>query len=478
MKFGGAAKKVDDGVSGFGGAVNAVPVAGIPLYGEENAATRKFVINGFQDVWAAVLFILVIFATFIWGCVNYSSNLQAVSIYIANSTSNSTTYESPGYNQTLSSGSLVGIIFLIVFLSSITALGSLAVLCRWPKQSIIGGNVAIGVLLLISAIISFASGPSYLFSAIIMLLLGIWSFVWIYLVRSRIPFSAALLKVSTELVKRYKATIAFNFVLIFAFNFFALFWASAAFPAFNRSAQGAAQGADGFLVVLFLLIVMWASQVSLNVMHTTASGLAATWYYVGSAQMPVNPTVASFKRATTTSFGSICFGSLLVAIIKVIRYLVRQALQHENEFVRCIAQCVLGCIEAMMQFFNTYAFVHVAIYGCGYVEAARRTWDLIKQCFWAQYFNDALVGTTLTMVAFAAGCFAGVVAGVAMQSVALGLLVFMIALNVNVIILRSVDSIVVSIFVCFAETPDALAVSSPELHTLLMATDNGASSRV
>lgn len=44
-----------------------------------------------------------------------------------------------------------------------------------------------------------------------------------------------------------------------------------------------------------------------------------------------NPTLASAKRAMTTSFGSNCFGSLLIAIIQTIRFLARQAEQQASQ---------------------------------------------------------------------------------------------------------------------------------------------------
>ena len=50
--------------------------------------------------------------------------------------------------------------------------------------------------------------------------------------------------------------------------------------------------------------------VAKNVVHVTTSGLYATWYFLSSA-LPSNPTTKAFKRAITTSFGSLCLGSLL-----------------------------------------------------------------------------------------------------------------------------------------------------------------------
>eukprot|EP01083_Nonionella_stella_P006817 19723_1 len=50
-----------------------------------------------------------------------------------------------------------------------------------------------------------------------------------------------------------------------------------------------------------------------NVLHTTTCGVPTTWYFNPVAL--INPSRASLKRAMTSSFGSICFGSLLVALL-------------------------------------------------------------------------------------------------------------------------------------------------------------------
>ena len=94
----------------------------------------------------------------------------------------------------------------------------------------------------------------------------------------------------------------------------------------------------------------------------------------------------------TTSFGSICFGSLIVAILKVIQAVARSAFgQNRNSIIACLALCLITCIERLMEYFNLYAFTHVAIYGCDYITAAKLTWEFIKQSIWAAVINDILV---------------------------------------------------------------------------------------
>jgi hypothetical protein len=124
-----------------------------------------------------------------------------------------------------------------------------------------------------------------------------------------------------------------------------------------------------------------------------------------------------------------------------------------------------------MEYFNTYAFVHVAIYGCSYIEAAKRTWALVRECFWKAYFNDCLVGTTLVMMALGMSMLAGVVAAVVTGSVALGFVIFFLCLEVHNIVFQAVDSAVVTLFVCFAENPEALNHSAPELSAILQRAD-------
>jgi len=71
----------------------------------------------------------------------------------------------------------------------------------------------------------------------------------------------------------------------------------------------------------------WASRTTTvikNVVHVTGAGVFASWYFLhGTVGVPPNPTLGSLKRATTTSFGSICFGSLIVAALQTLQAVCR-----------------------------------------------------------------------------------------------------------------------------------------------------------
>eukprot|EP01083_Nonionella_stella_P176311 616508_1 len=113
-------------------------------------------------------------------------------------------------------------------------------------------------------------------------------------------------------------------------------------------------------VVVFLLLVSfyWGVNVWRNVSHTTTCGVAATCYFNAGAL--INPSRASLKRAMTSSFGSICFGSLLVALLQALRGMLR------NSGCKGCLICILACIERLMRYFNASAFAQVAIYGTNF----------------------------------------------------------------------------------------------------------------
>ena len=97
--------------------------------------------------------------------------------------------------------------------------------------------------------------------------------------------------------------------------------------------------------------------------------------------MPKGVTRGAFRRSMTYSFGSISFGSLIVALINMLRQAVSIAQQQEAQsgnMVASIAFCVLGCfigiLDWAVQFINRYAFSYIALYGKAYIPAAKDTW--------------------------------------------------------------------------------------------------------
>ena len=465
---------------GGGGAMQ-----GIPLYEEGcDARAKKFVVQGYKDVWAAILFVLCTLSCIVLGCYNFGTSFGDVTSVGGNY---SKVDESTGLYETdedvphvsravgLSAGALVGLLIAMVALAALFASLSFFLFYKFPKQAIIGANVASILLMLVSSIFAFMMGS--VFAGVITLIFAIINAAILYAFRHRIDFSAILLRSCSGIAITYKGLIVSNYGIVGIFSIFTMFWSSAMYPSVYRINEnnGTATGGDAGILLFCVFCYFWVSQVAFNVMHVTASGVTATWYFVGGdAYMPRNPTVASLRRAVTTSFGSICFGSLIVAILKLLRFIARQSRGNsENDFVRCILECIIHCIERLVEYFNHFAFVYCAIYGYDYITAAKKTFALASNCAFAATFNESLVNTTLTIVSIAASALALIIFWAA-SNIAIGLVAFCITLFVHIQLFRIIDSGTTTMFVCFAEEPNTLATVNSELYERLYASNAGA----
>lgn len=170
-------------------------------------------------------------------------------------------------------------------------------------------------------------------------------------------------------------------------------------------------------MVFLVFSFYWTSQVIAYVTHVTIAGIFATVYFLNDGVR--HPVWGSLKRALTTSFGSICFGSLLIAIINLVRYLLSIARANTDNacmaFFICIIQCIVNCFAGLFvrmkmvfayqcidcffvqEWFNYYAFSGVAIYGKAFIPTARQTWTLVKDRGIDAMINDNLIGNVLFM---------------------------------------------------------------------------------
>jgi len=332
----------------------------------------------------------------------------------------------------------------------------------------LGVQIAAWVLV---AIVGIAEDAMALF--IIGLLIALIWCLYTWCVWKRIPFAGVCLSIATAIIQQYTATIWLSFAAVFMAFIWYFIWG---FTAIGYVV--AAETVSQFVLFLLLISLYWGANVAMNVSHTTTCGVAATWYF--SKEAVANPSAKAFKRTMTSSFGSVALGSLIVAILQAMRAMMKS---QRRSPLACVAICLLACIERLMRYFNTYAFAQVAIYGVSFVEAGRRTWDLFVSKGILAVVNDNLSGLALTC-----GCYLGlIVAAGASVGVSLafygdedyailmhilcGIAGGYLGFCVVGIILRTVSSGVVAVFVCFAEDPAAGKNNRPEDYQRLVDTN-------
>ncbi len=188
----------------------------------------------------------------------------------------------------------------------------------------------------------------------------------------RIPFAAANLNSGLTAVKKNGGVFVTSVMIsVVSFGYLVL-WMVALVGVYD--ATGATTAADGEenvppslggYSVLLLLALFWTQQVFQNTIHVIVAGVVSTWWFTPSeASNCCSPAIKdSFVRATTWSFGSICFGSLLVAIIQTLRQVLEGVRNDDSSdgcaaFVVCLVDCLLQCLQGMLEYFNKFAYIY------------------------------------------------------------------------------------------------------------------------
>jgi uncharacterized membrane protein len=245
--------------------------------------------------------------------------------------------------------------------------------------------------------------------------------------RHRIPFSALLLKTSVNVARRYGHVWLLSFcggVVAIALAAWFSVTLVAIWVRWQPDSQGRClDGQSGCsnakavgLTVFASFAMFWMTEWLKNTLHAATAGVYGSWYYMVN-NFPRDATRGALKRTLTYSFGSISFGSLIVAIINLLRQLCQVARNQDAAsgdwigcVMFCIADCLLGILNWIVEFVNRYAFVHVALYGKAYIAAAKDTWHMIKDRGFDALINDCLVGPVLTYGAMFMGYLCAIVA--------------------------------------------------------------------
>ena len=147
----------------------------------------------------------------------------------------------------------------------------------------------------VGAIFFFAAGQAVV--GVILLVFALLNVLYVYLVRHRIPFAAAVLEICAFVIREYTAMIWFAYLGIIMQTVWMFIWAiAAATSLYSLNNAGASDNSQGVVYFFPLVSFYWSAQVVKNIVHVTCAGTLATWYFMAPDNMPPNPTRAAFKR--------------------------------------------------------------------------------------------------------------------------------------------------------------------------------------
>lgn len=162
---------------------------------------------------------------------------------------------------------------------------------------------------------------------------------------SRIPFASVNLLTACTAVKQNCGVIFVAYLYVIVAFGWSILW-SIAFVGVYDQVIATVNGENtinyGYYFLLFLSF-FFTHQVIQNCTHVTVSGTVGSWWFSPEHSGCCSGGVmGSVIRTLTTSFGSVCFGSLLVAILQATKA-VAQAARGEDggSFLLCIAEVSL-----------------------------------------------------------------------------------------------------------------------------------------
>lgn len=184
-------------------------------------------------------------------------------------------------------------------------------------------------LTVVFALTTFAVSPIMACLMLLMAGLNVW---YIFAVQDRIGFASANLKTACAAVSQHSAIFLVALLLVIKQTVWLLLWSLSAIGIYQMikdsdpgcdkvNAQGRPErmcgGVGGGFALFFMLIsVYWGQQVLQNILTCTTSGVVASWWYQPNTK---KVTAGALYRSLTSSFGSICFGSLIVAVLQALR---------------------------------------------------------------------------------------------------------------------------------------------------------------
>ncbi|KAG3106539.1 hypothetical protein PI124_g8889 [Phytophthora idaei] len=255
-----------------------------------------------------------------------------------------------------------------------------------------------------------------------------------------------------------------------------------------------------FSMIYLLFHFYWMSNVFKNIITIVASGTTMIWYYRnesteispdirenisdhdspngdGNDQAQQDSSTDYLDRkvvlhyarcAMSSSFGSICIGSLLCPLAHLVWNALRWARRDESVLSRRFMSLRSERVEHFIRTYHKYSFVHIAGYNKPYYVAAHDAWKLIEHHGVEAIVDDDLTSRILLLggngwAGVMSALTASALAGASSHATFFTLAAFTLCYTTISLATQVIAAVIKTLFVCFAENPGRLS----QLHPLI-----------
>lgn len=447
-----------------------------PFYGdiEVGHSTTRVVNNdsrSYRDVVFSILFVINILAFAALVTFSYSDRSPVQHPTFQVSCSDNDKDSCMMTDQQMQSLSFISAVS--VGIAALISCLSLLLSFKFPRQS---GIIALSIVIVYcvaSTILFFMSGNYY--GGVVMLIVALVELWTLYNYFRYIDFAEHLIKTVRQIASEHNGTWVAAIAVTILMMLWVFVWYVCCIVLLRNWEGGAAWG----ILAYALFTLYWIAEVIKNVTHVTIAGSAASWYFESASYRPENPTLGAFYRSVTFSFGSICLGSMIVAILTTLRRMLDILRNQKGSknwilvILSFVASLIILCIEALLRIFNKYVFTVIAIYGDTYLTAARKTLRIFGEHGYEMVMQNNIVVNLI----FATQLVAGFSCGYAAYFLAhmwipdFVSLAILVGIVVGVFVVDGaytvLDSGTCALLVCYFEENAVLRDRRPELYALL-----------
>lgn len=139
-----------------------------------------------------------------------------------------------------------------------------------------------------------------------------------------------------------------------------------------------------FARVFNFIAIFWMVQFFIGCQHMIISGAVSTWFFTRKKNTLDSPISKSYGYLFNYHLGTVALGSLLIAIVQIIRVIfsaVKSLVKEpKNDFTRSLYKCFsccLYCLEKILVYLTRNAYIEVAIFGDNLWTSGKRAYHVL-----------------------------------------------------------------------------------------------------
>ncbi|KAG4073667.1 hypothetical protein HA402_000891 [Bradysia odoriphaga] len=220
-----------------------------------------------------------------------------------------------------------------------------------------------------------------------------------------------------------------------------------------------------FTYWLNIFVYFWFVQFILGCQHFVAASTVSQWYFTRNKSLVRRPVCNAFSDLIIFHLGTICLGSLLLTLIKILRCImngIKRSIRQSNNILAValvyVYDFLLRLLEDAISFLTSNAYIVTAIDGLPFIAAGKRAVHLIFTNFGeklaAELVGDIVVWTCKLFIFFTSLLVSYELLFSGDQQTGDGLfsfcIIIVLAFLVTHVMLGTFESTIDTLFVCYS----------------------------